>query len=492
MPEREHTTPATHPSLKIKTANTIKWNSIDRVSSQILYAAIGVILANVLPQEDFGLVGVLLIFQAFATLFVDSGFGAALLQKKNPTQTDYSTVFWFNVILSIAVYAILWLCAPAIASLFHDNRLIPLSKGMFLTFVFNALGIVQTNRLMKLMDVRQIAIANIAGLTLSGIIGIYLALSGYGAWALVWQSVTLAAVKSGWLWLRCGWMPSAVISKQSFSEIWRIGLSVFSSSFLNTVCLNIYSFIIGAYFRPLSALGVYTQADKWSKMGSASLSQVMTASFIPLLSKAGDDRPRFHRYLKKINRFSSFITLPALIGLAVIGTPLFHTLFSDKWDAAIPLFQILAIRGIFVVYLSLYNNVLLALGKGALIVKIEIIKDAILVISILATVFCHSILLLVWGQLAASFITWLTVLFITARASGYSAGMMIGDTLPFMLPTIAMAITCRAISSLIASPLVILCAQISGGIAVYVIILILTRTPELKEAATYFTGRMRQ
>ena len=149
---------------------------IDRISTQVLYAVTGVVLANVLSKDDFGLVGVLLVFQAFATIFVDSGFGAALLQKKHPLERDYSTVFWFNTCMCVFIYLILYFSAPLIARAFHnDMRLIPLSRVMFLSFILNGLGIVQTNRLMKMMQVKQIALANIAGLTLSGIAGVWLA-----------------------------------------------------------------------------------------------------------------------------------------------------------------------------------------------------------------------------------------------------------------------------------------------------------------------------
>ena len=144
--------------LKVKTERTIKWNTIEKVSSQVLYAITGIVLANVLSKEDFGLVGAVLVFQAFATLFVDSGFSSALIQKKRPTDIDYSTVFYFNLFSSIIIYVLLWLGAPLIADIFHDARLIDLSRVMFLTFIINATAIVQTNRLMKKMDVKMIAI----------------------------------------------------------------------------------------------------------------------------------------------------------------------------------------------------------------------------------------------------------------------------------------------------------------------------------------------
>lgn len=189
------------PSLKLSTARTLKWNTVDKVSSQVLYAVTGIVLANVLSKEDFGLVGAILVFQAFANLFVDSGFSNALIQKKNPTNTDYTTVFYFNLASSVFIYVVLWFCAPLIAGIFHDPRLIDLSRVMFLTFIINATAIVQTNRLMKQMNVRMIAVSNVLGLILSGACGIWMALTGFGAWAIVWQSIILGVVKSAVLWI---------------------------------------------------------------------------------------------------------------------------------------------------------------------------------------------------------------------------------------------------------------------------------------------------
>lgn len=497
MPEHENNEAS---SLKLRTARTLKWNTIDRVSSQILYAAVGVVLANLLSKEDFGLVGALLVFQAFGILFVDSGFGSALLQKKEPVRTDYSTVFWFNMSVSLAVYALLFISAPLISDIFQsDRRLIPLSRVMFLSFIFNGLSLVQTTRLMKEMNVKQIAVANMVGLTCSGAIGIYMAFTGFGAWALVWQTVSLSVVKSGWLWITGRWMPDFIFSKESLKHIWRLGFSVFSSSALNTFFLYIYSIVIGAFYS-LTALGVYTQADKWSKMGSASISQVLTASFVPLLAKFQDDGDNFRRYMHKINRFAAFIMFPAMIGIAVIGQPLFHVLFSTKWDAAIVLFQILAIRGIFIVLISLYNNYLLALGYGRRLFIVEIVKDTMIFAAILATIWFGSVELLVWGQLAASAITYIAVLLITSRATAVQATSMIRDLLPFALISLLMAAVCVFMMQL--PPMLNfgvrttatfqLLLMVAAGVTTYIAALCLCRIPELREASGYLLGRFRR
>lgn len=476
-------------SLKLKTARTLKWNTIDRVASQVLYGVVGVVLANLISQEDFGLVGALLVFQAFAIIFADSGFGAALLQQKEPTEEDYSTVFWFNLIVSVAIYFILWFAAPLISDIFqHDERLIPLSKIMFLTFVLNALAIVQTNRLMKRMDVKMVAVSNLIGQVAGGGLGVGLALAGYGAWALVWQSVTLAGVKTAILWITGGWLPRFWIKKDSFKKIWRIGLSVFSSSMLNTLFQTIYSFVIGAFYS-LRSLGVYTQADKWSKMGSASLSQIFTSSFVPLLSKVQDRPEDFKRYVKKINRFTAFIVFPILAGLASVGEPLFHTLFGNKWDSSILLFQILCVRGIFVVLVSLYGNYMLSLGYGKRLFSIEIIKDAAIAVAILATVWFEDIDLLVWGQLWASLITFAIVVVMISTASGYSLRKMLSDLLPAGAVTVIMCTVCSLLGMIMLHPILSLLIQVAGGGLAYILLAKAGGFPELKEASAYLLGR---
>lgn len=477
-------------SLKQKTAGTLKWNTVDRIASQVLYGVVGIVLANVVSQEDFGLIGALIVFQSFAIIFADSGFGAALLRQKHTTEQDYSTVFWFNLIVSVAIYFILWFCAPLIADIFQrDQRLIPLSKVMFLTFVLNALAIVQTNRLMKMMDVKMIAISNVIAQIVGGGLGIGLALGGWGAWALVWQSVCLAGVKTGILWVTGGWRPKYWIQFDSFKRIWRIGLSVFSSSMLNTLFLTVYSFVIGAFYS-LRSLGVYTQADKWSKMGSASLSQIFTSSFVPLLAKVQDNPVDFKRYMQRINRFTAFITFPLLAGLAIVGEPLFHTLFGNKWDSAIPLFQILCVRGILVVLISLFGNYMLSLGYGKRLFSIEVIKDAAIAIAILSTVWFDSVELLVWGQLWASMATFVIVIRMVTKATGYTLSSFINDFLMFAGITLLMCVGCWLISKMELSPVISLLLQVTGGMIIFLGAMKLRKAPELSEALTFLLGRM--
>ena len=467
--------------LKEKTVRTMKWSTVDKVSSQVLYAVVGVVLANELSKDDFGLVGALTIFQAFAMIFVDSGFGAALLQKKEPSERDYSTVFWFNLIVSVGLYAVLFFCAPLIADIFHDGRLLSMSRVMFVAFVVNGLGIIQTNRLTKAMDMRPVAVANIVALVVSGALGIGLALGGFGAWALVWQTLSLAIVKTLLLWATGRWWPSLSFSKATFRSVRRVGGSVLSSSMLNTACLQVYNFVIGAFYS-LPLLGVYTQADKWSKMGSASISQIMMSSFVPLLSGAQDDRADFMRYLRRINRFTAFVVFPFMLWLTAAGEPIFHFLFADKWDEAIPLFQILMVRGIFTVLTALYTNFLLAKGKARTLLAMEVVKDALLVAALLSTVWTFSMEWLVWGQLFASVVTWIVSVELTRRALLMQTSELVRDLFPFFAASLAMSLACFALGCITLHPVVTLLIEFFAGALVYGAVLRLGGTHELSEA----------
>ena len=476
--------------LKLKTARTLKWNTLDRISSQVLYAVTGIVLANVLTKEEFGLVGAVMVFQAFASLFVDSGFSGALIQRKAPTDTDYSTVLYFNLGVSVLIYCILWLSAPLIDSLFNaGGALVPLARVMFLTFVLNATAIVQTNRLMKQMNVRMIAVNNAVGLVVSGATGIILALQGYGAWAIVWQSIVLSAVKSGLLWATSRWRPQATFSMASLRSIFAVGVGIMTSSFLNTVFQNIYSFIIGTYYN-LANLGCYTQADKWSKMGVTSLSQTVTASFLPVLSGCQDDRPRFHRMMAKTNRFTAYVAMPCLVLLVLLSEAIFHTLFGTKWDEAIVLFQLLAARGIFVVLTSLYTTQITAIGAARKLVESEVVKDVLTVAAIIATI-PFGIEWLVGGQVIAAAVCFVYSQWLVARTTGYRVAAMLTEIAPYAAITLISAIPAAAVAYFVPQlhPVAMILAQTVAFAVPYVAINAMLHSRIQHDVLSYALGR---
>lgn len=468
----------------------------------MLYAVTGIVLARELSEEAFGLVGAVLVFQAFASLLVDSGFSYALLQRKHPSRLDYSSVLWFNLAVACGLYVVLYFCAPLIAEWFQgDQRLIPLSRVLFLSLILNASAIVQTNRLMKAMDVRMIAVSNFIGLTLGSLVGIWMALDGYGAWAIVAQTLIIAAGKSLILWTTSRWRPLLRFSAASIRSFFGIGSRMMFTSFLNTVFLNIYSFFIGNRCG-MTGLGYYTQSDKWSKMGVTSITQTLTSSFLPSLSAVQDDRERFNNVASKMNRFTSYVVFPAMLGLMAMATPIFHTLFGTKWDPSIFLFQLLLFRGIFVVFTTLYTNILLALGYAGYIVKLEIVRDAAALVA-LAVTFpymaietaadpVYGIRILLWGQLAATVLTWAVTLIVTVRVSQAGLWRYILDMLPYLALTAAIVPVMTWAGSAIEADWLRLVVEAAVALTLYIGANYLLRSKIQREALAFVSGKTKQ
>ncbi|MBD5257569.1 MAG: lipopolysaccharide biosynthesis protein [Barnesiella sp.] len=489
------------PTLKHLTAKSIKWNIIDRVSSQLLYAVTGIILARELSREAFGLIGALTIFQSYALMMVDSGFSYALIQRKRPTETDYSSVFWFNLLIAVILYAVLWVCAPWIADMFQgDERLIPLSRVMFLSFIVNATAIVQTNRLMKKMDFRPIAITNTLGLFAGGIAGIWLAVAGYGAWAIVWQTIVLQGVKSIALWAYCRWWPQMILSWKALRSFFKIGGNMMMTTFLYVTFQNIYSFVIGNRVG-LTQLGYYSQADKWSKLGISSMTQVLSSSFLPALSEVQDDEERFSRVVKKMNRFTAYLLFPCMIFLIVIATPMFHVLFGTKWDASIILFQLLLVRGIFTVINTLYNNYILSLGHSRAIFWLEVVRDAAAVVGIIIALpyvslatydnAVYGLTILLWGQVAASFITWVATLVVTARITKISVGSYLSDLFPYFAVTLIISVIVGLLATTGMSDWLLLITQGIAALVLYAGANFILPSRIQHDVIAYLTGRNR-
>ncbi|MDE6207441.1 MAG: lipopolysaccharide biosynthesis protein [Muribaculaceae bacterium] len=457
-------------------------------------------LARELSTEDFGLVGALLVFQAFASLFVDSGFSYALIQRKRPSRLDYSTVLWFNLALAGLCYAILALCAPWIADIFQgDRRLVPLGRVMFLAIILNAACIVQVNRLMKAMDVRMVAVSNSLGLVIGGVVGIALAFTGFGAWAIVWQTVAIAAVKVLVLWTSSRWRPLWRFSWRALRSYARLGTRMLATSFLNTVFLNIYSFLIGNRVG-LSALGYYSQSDKWSKMGITSISQVLTSSFVPALSAVQDTPERFRVLVSKMNRFTAYIVFPAMFGLMCMAESIFHALFGAKWDPSIILFQILVLRGIFVVLNSLYTNYQLALGHGNIIMRLEVFRDAVAIIALVITFPymglsteadpVEGLRILLWGQLAATVLTTIVSVVLTARLTGLSFGRFIVDNVPYLAQTLLIAPVMIFAATFVANSWLKIAVMTFVGLGLYLGGNYIFGSAIQRDAIRYLRGRM--
>lgn len=453
-------------TLKEKTVNALVWNTFDKTFSQITYAVVGIILANTLFPEDFGLIGIITVFSAFLSIFVDSGFTVALIQRKDISDRDYNTIFLFNLSVSIALYLLLFFLAPLIAEWFGDPRLIPLSRTMFLTVILQAFGLVQSSILMRNMHMRAFAISNIVPLLISGTIAVILALNGYGPWALVAQALALAATRSILLWVQNSWRPRFQFDKNSFISLYTTSKNMFLTSFTGTLFQNLYPLIIGIWYS-IKDLGYYVQADRWSKMGYTALGQALGQSLFPALSSIQDDPERMQRVFGKTNRTAAYLSFPFFLGLIMVATPLFHILFGSKWDASIPLFQLLLVKGIFFVFTTLMTNYITAQGKTKTVFHLELMKNGVILLAILLTVRI-SIPALVLGQAVAALIHYIIALVVTSRTTHYSIQQQLKDIAPYILIGGVMCALLMLVPLITSNQYWLLALQITVGCFVYI------------------------
>ena len=281
-----------------------------------------------------------------------------------------------------------------------------------------------------------------------------------------------------------------LLFRRLLKSVFAVGSGVMASSFLNTVSLNIYSFIIGAYYN-LAKLGCYTQADKWSKMGIMSFSQILTSSFLPVLSGFQDNKERLLGAMSKMNKFTAYLAFPAMLLLVTASRPIFHILFGTKWDEAIIMFQILCARGIFVILTSLYNNYILAIGRAKALVEYEIVKDVLMVAAIFVTI-RMGVTAMIWGQLIASAIFYAYSVIVTARLTGYRSARITADIIPYAATATATVVLAWLTGNAIANDWLNLLCQTAICIAAYYAANRLRSQSVQQEVLSYALGRFRR
>ena len=451
-----------------KTRSAFVWNMIDRIGSQLISATIGIALARMLGAAEYGLTGALAIFIALSQSITDSGFSAALVRKQKISEADYNTVFYYNLFISILLYIIGYLGAPTIAQFFNEPVLIPISRVLFIVFIFNALCLIQNAKMVKEIDFRKVATINVCAIVISGVIALIMATNGYGVWALVAQITIQAFIKMVMQWVWGGWQPRAIFSWQSFKELFAFSSNILLANILNVLFLNIYSAIIGRLYSSRD-LGYYSQANKWSDMGVTTLYGIIQNSTYTLFSAIQDDRERLLRSYRKTMKLTAFITFPALLALALTARPFILILLGDKWETSIPMFSLLLIAGIFTVLTTLNGNYIRIEGTSSLILRLEIFK-VILFIIVLALTWHLPILQLLWGLVATRAIVYLVSIVFIGRRIGYSWHQQILDIMPSCATALLMVCFAYPVQLFIDNIYLLFVVQIGICIAFYLTI----------------------
>ena len=348
------------------TVKGVFWSAIDRFGVVLLQFVINLVLARLLTPNDFGLVGMILIFVVVSQTLIDSGFGSALIQKLHPTQTDYSTVFWWNLLFSIFLYAITYVLSPNIATFFHNQELTSLLRVIAIVIIINSFSLVQKARLKKSLSFKKIAITDIVSYSVSAVIAFYLANKGLGAWSLVLMQISNATLNAILFWAVARWTPSLTFSLSSLKELFSYGGFLLIANMMQEVCTHIQGVVIGRNFSATHT-GLYTQAKKMDEVASMTIPAIFCNVLFPVYSEHQNDKKQLCELLGKNTRLVAFIVFPLMMLLIIIAEPLFDMLYGEKWLDAVPYFQILCIGGFFSAVYNLNYYAVAAIGKSKLL-----------------------------------------------------------------------------------------------------------------------------
>jgi teichuronic acid exporter len=474
-------------SLKKKAINGILWSTVERFSVQGLQFIVGIILARLLLPSDYGLIGMMAIFLAISQTFVDSGFSNALIQKKNRNETDYSTVFYFNIGIGLFFYLILFFCAPLIANFYNTPELTSLTKFIGINVFISSLAVVQQAKLTIALDFKTQAKASFYSVIVGGVIGVTMAYKGYGVWALVVQSIVQNGLNTLFLWLLSKWMPKAVFSIASFKQLFSFGSKLLVAGLLNTIFKNIYLLVVGKLYST-SQLGFYTRALQFQKFPSENVTGIIHRVTFPVLSSIQDDKKRLEIIFRKFIRLSAFVIFPLMIGLAVVAEPLIRLILTEKWMPVVPLLQLLCISGVLYPLHAININILNVKGRSDLVLKLEVIKKILIVITILIT-FSFGVKALVIGQIFTSIIGFFVNTHYTGKMINYGSWKQIKDIIPIVLIALFMALGVWIAMPIVDNDALKLFTAFVVGIILYILPAKIVNFTELNEIVSILRNR---
>lgn len=359
--------------LKHKTAKGLSWALVNNGTTQLLNLVFGIVLARLLTPEDYGVVGVLTVFTLVAGNLQAGGFTQGLCNMASPKHNDYNSVFWFNISMSAVLYTLLYLCAPLIADFFHTQELLWLSRFIFLTIPISALSAMANAYMFKNMMVRETAIAGIASLVVSGIVGITLAFMGFSFWALAWQQVTYSIVSGVVRFHYSPFRPSLEISMEPVQRMFSFSVKMMLTTILNTLSQQVLTFIFGRLF-PMTAVGNYSQANKWNTMASNMLHSTVSQVAQPVMAEVRGDEERSLRILRKMVRFTAFLSFPVMFGLALVSREFILTALGERWLITAGMLQILAVAGSTLPLYALLQNVAISHGRSDIYMWLNVVQ----------------------------------------------------------------------------------------------------------------------
>lgn len=435
-------------SLKQKAAAGMVWTAIQKYSTMGIQFISGIVLARLLTPYDYGCIGMLSIFMVLAETIIDGGFGSALIQKKKPTQIDYSTIFYWNIGMSILMYAVLFVSAPAIARFYDIPLLSSVLRVQGLVVFIYAFNIIQQNQLRKKLNFKLLSIVTITTSLVSLGVTIFMAYKGFGVWALVAQNLIAAAIPALVFWFYVKWRPVWAFSWASFKELFSFGFYMFLTNILNKFSQQLQGLLIGKFYNPVT-MGYYSKAHSTEKIASHSISQVMTQVTYPLYSEAQDDKTQLANIIRRLTMTLSYLTFPMMFVLLLCAKPIFVLLYSDRWLQSVPYFQVLCVAGMAGCLQSVNNQAIAAIGKSRAMFSWTIVKRAVSIVMMVGGLALFGMKGLLVGLVISSWFTYLVNISLVSKYIGYKTGKQLLDILPTMAVAAISALTAYGVGLLL-------------------------------------------
>jgi len=363
-------------SLKHRTAKGLLWGGFSNGMVQLLGALFGLWLINILSPEDYGKMAALVIFSNIASVLQESGFTAALANKREPTHEEYNAVFWFNVIVGVVLYILLFFAAPFIAEFYHEPVLCPLGRIAFLGFVFSCFGTAQRAYLFGHLMVKQTSIMQMVSITLSGIVGVCLAYAGFAYWGLAVQSLVYVGSITAFAWYFSPWRPTLHIDLQPAWRMFGFSSKLLVNSLAFQFNNNAFGVLLNRFFPGGHVAGIYSNARKWDDMAIATIGGMVQGVAQPVLRESAHDAVGIQSAFRKLLRFTCFVSFPCLLGLALIAEDFIVLLAGEKWHESAFLLSLLCVYGAFSPVVTLYSNLIISRGRSTINMTIGLLNCA--------------------------------------------------------------------------------------------------------------------
>ena len=418
-----------------QTISTTFWATIEKIGMLGIQFIIGMVLARLLSPSDYGIIAILMVFITIAQVFIDSGFGNALIRKQDCTNEDYSTAFYFNILVGVICYLVLFVTAPLIARFYNINLLTLVLRIYGLSLIFSSMTIVQNAILTQRLAFKSMTKCNLISSLSSGTIALVMAYYGWGVWALVFQTISSALLSILFLSLATKWKPDICFSKSSFDYLWSFGSKSLVSSLISSLYSNIYSLVIGKFYTSAD-LGYFNRGQSTSSLAPNIVSSVFNKSTLPLLSKAQNDRNGLILLYRKFIQLVAFVSFPLVFIMFALAKPFILFLLTDKWSGAIPYVQIFSISALTGAVGMINLNLLIALGRTDLTLKANVIKKTIGFVFIAALITTSPMVLAV-GCMLVDIMCYLVNLYYAKKVINLKYQTQLLDLLPYLLSSFA-------------------------------------------------------